>query len=128
MAEQSTLPNFSFVLEKALAGCGLLGYRRGQDETYAFLEEDLHHLKAHGITAIVSVTEFPLSASFSTGEDPSIPEKKKLLIEKDFHYLHLPIQDQSTPSVKQFVQYCDFVEKITDNGGMLSLKSPSYMH
>ena len=85
------MENFSFVIDKSLAGMACPGQ-------YISLSEDLKLLKKEGIQAIVSLTEFKLD--------------EKVLQEEELNYLHLPIRDFSPPTHKQIETFVAFVEEM----------------
>jgi len=82
--------NFSFVIEKCLAGME----RPGSNAT---LEEDLEFLKVQGIRGIVSLTQTPL--------------KHTLVANYGFKYLHLPVEDFTPPALEQVQQFIGFLEE-----------------
>ncbi|KAL6075283.1 Dual specificity phosphatase, catalytic domain containing protein [Balamuthia mandrillaris] len=84
------LPNFSFVLPKKLAGCGVLGSWRP-------LALELSELRDYGITAIVSLTEWPLD--------------EEQVKENGFAYLHLPVPDYNIPTAQQVKELCAFIDQ-----------------
>jgi atypical dual specificity phosphatase len=79
--------NFSFVIPNALAGMERPG-------TFNKLRDDLEYLKAHKISAIVSLTETPLERAF--------------IDEFGFRYLHIPVADFTPPTVAQIDQILNF--------------------
>ena len=82
--------NFSFVIEKFLAGMERPG-------SHAPLQEDLEFLKVQGISGIVSLTESPLEHT---------------LIEAfGFRYLHLPVADFTPPTLEQVRRFIAFLEE-----------------
>ncbi|MGQ4833549.1 MAG: dual specificity protein phosphatase 23 [Candidatus Asgardarchaeia archaeon] len=86
----SAPPNFSWIIEKKLAGSG---YPR---------ESNFKWLYDNGIRAIVNLTERPY--------DSKIIEKFK------FRYLHLPIPDFGVPTVDEAKQYVKFVDEMISKG------------
>ena len=92
------LRNFRFVVEDQLAGMAHPGW---DDE----LEESLIELKAHGITAIVSLDEFGLDEAIVT--------------RYEFAYLHLAIDDFTAPTIDQADQFVEFVrEQVVEGVGV----------
>ena len=87
--------NFSFVIEKCLAGMERPG-------SHAALEEDLEFLKVQGIRGIVSLTEAPLEHT--------------LVTEHGFKYLHLPVEDFTPPALEQVKQFIGFLEEAESAG------------
>ncbi|HOX38787.1 MAG TPA: dual specificity protein phosphatase 23 [Candidatus Brocadiia bacterium] len=81
------IPNFGWLLDNRLAGMSRPG--KGVN--------DLEFLRDQAISAIVSLTETPLS--------------KTLLDEFAFHYLHLPIPDFEAPSQEQIDAFVAFVDE-----------------
>ncbi len=86
----SKLGNFSFVIEKKLAGSARPGL-------YRELNEDLEFMKSQGIGAVVSLTEAPLAA--------------REVIDAGLVYLHIPVQDFTPPTPQQFQQFQDFMNR-----------------
>lgn len=82
--------NFSFVIKGRLAGAARPGW-------WGKLEDDLDELKRHGITALVSLTEEPLSLGS--------------VRRSGLAYLHLPIEDFTAPSIEQIKEFLEFVER-----------------
>ena len=62
--------------------------------TFAKLREDCEFLKMNRISAIVSLTDFPLDKVF--------------IEEFGFRYLHLPVADFTPPSVGQIDRFLEF--------------------
>lgn len=87
--------NFSFVIPSVLAGMERPG-------TFAKLRDDLEYLKQHRISAIVSLTEFPLEKAF--------------VEEFGFRYLHLPVADFTPPTVVQIDQFLAFQRRAEADG------------
>lgn len=82
--------NFSFVIKGRLAGAARPGW-------WGNLEGDLEELKRHGITALVTLTEEPLSLGG--------------IRKSGLAYLHLPIGDFTAPTLEQIEQFHEFVER-----------------
>ena len=87
--------NFSFVIPGQLAGSA-------QPGRFSDLASDLAELSAHGIGAVVSLTERPLSAA--------------ALAEAGFRSLHLPVADFTPPSKGQVGEFVAFVDSCLSAG------------
>lgn len=110
--------SFYWLIEGILAGCGRPGVRAGAGgrgpgagrraaadetpETLAALEEDLVWLRAQGIGAILSLTETPLTAG--------IAERLGLAS------LHLPVDDLTAPTPRQFGHALAFIDEQSGRG------------
>lgn len=101
--------SFYWLLEGRLAGCSRPGVRGGAaghgwrgaaDETPAALDalaEDIMWLRAQGIRAILSLTESPLAAGIA--ERQGMAE------------MHLPVDDLSAPTPRQFEHALNFLDE-----------------
>ncbi len=90
--------NFGWLLKGRLAGAGQIG-GWGEDER---LEDDLDWLAAQGVKAIVSLTANALPA----GE----------VAARNMVYLHLPIQDMQSPSLRDIRAFVQFVDEAVEQG------------
>lgn len=91
------LVNFSWLVEGNLAGSGQIG-GWGYDGQ---LERDLGILHEEGIRAIISLTEWPL-------------ESDKVEA-KNMAYLHLPIPDMQPPTLRDIIEFIQFVDQCNNN-------------
>lgn len=89
--------NFSFVIPGRLAGMARPG-------RYNPLPQDLDFLRAQGIRALVSVTEYPLDI--------------KAVEAAGFDYLHLPVEDYEAPTLEQVEAFLRFLEHHEADGGV----------
>jgi atypical dual specificity phosphatase len=89
--------NFSFVIEGRLAGMARPGRLRP-------LQEDLIRLKAHGVSAVVSLTESPLDANTVRGFG--------------LRYLHLPMPDYCAPTLPQIEAFLVFINACDGRGAV----------
>jgi atypical dual specificity phosphatase len=103
------MDGFYWLIEDALAGSGLPGYRGRRakvplDSTVrtADLEADLAWLRGHGIGAILTLTETPLPEATAAGYG--------------FVTLHLPVRDMTAPSPEQFDAALDFIDRQRASG------------
>jgi len=87
------LVNFSWLEVGRIAGMG----HPGGWGTVEGLARDLDLLCERGIRAAVSLTEIPL------------PEE--LLHGRGMLYLHLPVADMSAPTVADFIEFAEFLER-----------------
>ena len=87
------LVNFSWLEIGRIAGMGHPGGRG----TMEGLAQDLDLLYEHGVRAAVSLTEAPLS--------------EELLYRRDMLYLHLPVPDMNAPTVADFIEFSEFLER-----------------
>jgi atypical dual specificity phosphatase len=86
---------FSYVIPGVLAGMAKPGRS-------ASLKSDLAEIKAEGIKAVLSLTEEPLDAA----------EMRALGLE----YLHLPVEDFTTPSPEQIAAGVEFIDRMRKKG------------
>ena len=94
------IPNFRWQIDGKLAGMARPLVGLGTDE-----EDDLDFLKAEGITAVVSLTERPLSAD--------------ALDRHGFARLHVPIEDFQPPTMEQVAEFVAWVdERLTEGSGV----------
>lgn len=100
-------PNFSYVIDKVLAGMSCPG--RADD-----LAADLALLSDQGIGAIVSLTLEPLGA--------------ELVREQGFRYLHLPVGDFRSPTLKQIEEFVAFVDDCRRLSGEAGAGCPVVVH
>ncbi|GEM_PF-393970 len=84
------LRNFSFVINKRLAGCAYPG-------AWDSLEYDLDELRREGVTALVTLTEDALDAH--------------VVRLAGLEYLHVPIEDFQAPSLAQIREFVDFARE-----------------
>jgi atypical dual specificity phosphatase len=89
LEEAMSVWNFSFVIPGKLAGMARPG-------RYGPLAQDLAFLKAQGIRAIVSVTEYALDIT--------------AIETAGFDYLHLPVDDYEAPTLEQIETFLRFLE------------------
>ena len=95
--------NFSWLLPGQLAGAGHLGgwgYRA--EGCQVELSEDLDWLAGQGVSALVSLTEDPLS--------------EERVRSRGMGYLHLPIHDMQTPQLDEIVSFVGFVDQAIEEG------------
>ena len=93
------IKNFRFVIKDRLAGMGHPGM-------WSELEDSLIELRALGIGAIVSLDEYGLDES--------------MLRKREFAYLHVPIEDFSTPTPEQVDKFVDFArDQIANDTGVV---------
>lgn len=90
------LRNFSFMIEKALAGSALPG-------GYTPLLDDLAEAREAGITAVVTLTEQVLP--------------RPMLAEAGLRGLHIPIPDYHAPSIAEMDRFVAFVDEERRQGG-----------
>jgi atypical dual specificity phosphatase len=84
--------NFSFVVPKTLAGMARPG-------SSGKLSEDLTFLRYEGIRAILSLSEAPL--------------EEDVVRQKEFAYLHVPVDDFTAPTMEQVEKCVSFIERMT---------------
>lgn len=89
------LENFSFVIKNKLAGCALPG-------SWGDLGGDLQELRSRGVTAVVSLTESPISPV--------------AVAEAGLAHLHLPVVDFTPPTPAQMEEFTRFVDRQTADG------------
>jgi len=82
----SAPPNFSWVIDRVLAGSGF-----PRRNNFQWLYEN-------GIRAIVSLTETPIN--------------KSIIKKWRFKYLHIPIPDFGIPTDRQVDKFLEFIEKM----------------
>ncbi|HEX8994959.1 MAG TPA: dual specificity protein phosphatase family protein [Ktedonobacterales bacterium] len=99
-----TVRNFYWLYEGVIAGSGLPGGEMNRRAAFPFgashgesLDSDLRWLKHQGIGAILSLTEAPLPAD--------------ALAEHALVVTHLPIDDQTAPSMRDFLAALDFIDQ-----------------
>ncbi len=91
LIRQLVLPNFSWVIEQKLAGVS----QPGSEEAFAILKET-------GVTALITLTEKPLSAA--------------LLEKYGFQAEHSPIPDFTAPGIAQVEQLVATINRYLDDG------------
>ena len=103
------LSHFYWVLENEIAGMAhppaLRAYNPLQDaETAAQseIEHEIAELKEHGIQAIVTLTETPLST--------------QAIHDSGMEYLHLPVPDMTAPTPSQVETFIKFAQKNISDG------------
>ena len=84
------LGNYSFLIPGKLAGAAMPG-------SFAPLKEDLAQAKRDGIGAVAALTE---TASTATAAR-----------EAGLEYKHIPVDDFSPPTMKQFREFVEFVDE-----------------
>lgn len=85
-------PNFSWLMPNKIAGSGQIG--GWYPESQQVLISDLWELRDLGVSAVVSLTEQPLSS--------------RALTTVGMDYLHLPIPDMSPPSLREIEEFLSF--------------------
>ena len=93
-------PNFSWLMPDKIAGSGQVG--GWYPESQQVLVSDLWELRELGVGAVVSLTERPLASS--------------ALITVGIDYLHLPIPDMSSPSIKEIEEFLAFSTVCIEKG------------
>jgi len=90
------LRNFSFLVEKSLAGCAMPG-------AAGSVMNDLAQAREEGITALVTLTEEPLL--------------RAMVEESGLRYLHLPVSDFHAPTMDQVQEFIELVNEVRGEGG-----------
>ena len=98
MRQLEMLANFSWVIERVLAGSGQIG-GWGYDEQ---LQNDLNLLHERGIRAVISLTESPLKAD--------------LVEARGMGYFHLPVPDMHPPGLQDITACIQYVEESAAEG------------
>mmetsp|Transcript_1346 Transcript_1346/g.3874 ORF Transcript_1346/g.3874 Transcript_1346/m.3874 type:complete len:179 (-) Transcript_1346:95-631(-) len=91
------LPNFSWVLDGQLAGCGAPRFAG-----------NLGELQEKGVHAILSLTEDPLEAMLAALPEGDMEAAVQALA--GMRCLHVPVPDFTAPSPEQLGQCCSFLE------------------
>ena len=93
-------PNFSWLMPNKIAGSGQIG--GWYPESQQVLISDLWELRDLGVSAVVSLTEQPLSS--------------RALTTVGMDYLHLPIPDMSPPSLREIEEFLAFSKVCIEKG------------
>ncbi len=98
------LNNFYWVIENEIAGMALptasrayLYLENADQAAQEEMQRELQELKDHGIGAIVTLTEYPLS--------------EKSITHADLNYLHIPVPDMTAPTQSQIREFVAFVQQ-----------------
>jgi atypical dual specificity phosphatase len=84
-------PNFSWVVERRLAGLG-----------HPYSSDDIAWLRAQGIEILISLTE--------------TPPPRKWLNDAGLMHVHLPVADMTAPDEEQFTQLLGVFERAARSG------------